>query len=249
MNDKSLGSEPEEEIFETYSRTKDPELKDRIIKRYMPLVGPVVRKFLFMGESGEDLAQVGYVGLLKALESFDPYRNVKFSTYATHCISGEVRHYLRDKADSIKKPRWVRDLSYQASGFIDRTLQEKNRLPTAREISEELDISEEEALEILKVRSLVSLDEGIVTRKGDTVERSDTVKSDAQRPGVEERIVLEQAMDELKAKEKSIVYYFFYMDLTQTQIAEKIGMSQKKVSRMLKKALKKMKDILTKEVW
>ncbi|MCD6309343.1 MAG: sigma-70 family RNA polymerase sigma factor [Candidatus Eremiobacteraeota bacterium] len=249
MEDNSWDRSSEEEIFRFYTRTRAPETKDRIIKRYMPLVGPVVRKYGLIGESHEDLAQVGYVGLLKALESFDPDRNVRFSTYATHCIMGEVRHYLRDRAETIRKPRWLKKLSSQASEYIDNTLQEKKRLPTVDELSDELGISGEEAVEILNFKNLVSLDEDIMTSKGDTIDRASALKSEISSTDLEDRIVLEQAIDELKAKEKKIVYFFFYMDLTQTQIAKKIGISQKKVSRMLKKALKKLRDILSKDVW
>ena len=124
-------------LFESYRAKGEVADRDQIFSRYSGVVDIVVRKFLRSGER-EELIQVGYIGLLNAIERFDASKGYKFSTYASHCVEGEIRHFLRDKSETIRRPRWVRKLSSQVAGFLERFLQQNERLPTLTEISDAL---------------------------------------------------------------------------------------------------------------
>ena len=214
------------------------------------LVAPIVRKFRETGANFEDLVQVGYVGLIKAVDSFNESFNVKFSTYATHLVAGEIRHYLRDRVDTVKKPRWLSALSRKMAIFIDRFLQEHQRLPTLGEIAQGINVSEEGVVEILKARSLATpapLEE--MNEETIAVEKIRSLHYETLRLPIEDSIALSQTIEALRALEQKVVYLFFYMDLNQTEIAKMMGLSQKKVSRVLHRGLDRMREILGKDVW
>ena len=124
----SVGAE-ERADFEELRRNNDSSLRESLVTQHLGLVPSVVSKFRGKAE-WEDLVQVGYVGLMKAVDAFDPTQNVKFSTYAHHCISGELCHYLRDRVDLVRRPRWLSALSKQISKYIEAFSHKNNRLPS-----------------------------------------------------------------------------------------------------------------------
>jgi RNA polymerase sigma-B factor len=226
------------------------DLREQAICRYIHLVPPLARKFRDYHESREDLIQVGYVGLIKAVDGFDPILGVKFITYATHCILGEIRHYLRDKSQSIRRPRWLASLNRRVSEYMESFMQANRRLPSLGEIARALNIEEDGIVEILKMKSIISLN-AMEDEKGGSValRKIKSLRYETLRLPVEDRITLMNALERLKVLEQRIVYLFFYMDLTQTQIADRMGLSHKKVSRVLNKSLQKMKAFLTMDLW
>lgn len=228
-------------------RAGDVSLREALVVRFLYLVPPIVRKYKAKAE-WEDLVQVGYIGLMKAVDAFDCERNARFRTYATHCIEGELRHYLRDRVDVIRKPRWLRGLSRQVASFIERHLHEKHRLPTFSEISAALNISEDGVVELLKSQAPASLDgeqDGIQF----AVDKIRSRHYEHFRLPVEDRILVSQALERLVDLERKIIYLFFYKDLNQRQIADDLDLSPKKVSRVMHKGLQRLREILSREVF
>lgn len=245
-----MDDENNQALLEDYARTRDPALREKLVLAYISLVRSIVRRFPEYPKIGEDLLQVGSIGLIKAVDGFDPGRDVKFSTYATHCITGEVRHFLRDKADVLRMPRWMEAVSRRVNTFIAGFLHQNERFPSIEEISHTLNITREGVEEILRVRNPLFCQsyETLVEASVD-VQKIKSLRYEDFRLPIEDRIVLQQAVERLRKLEQKIVYLFFYLDLTETQIAKKMGLSQKKVSRTLHEALYRMKKLLTKELW
>lgn len=231
-------------LFESYRARGEVADRDQIFSRYSGVVDIVVRKFLRSGER-EELLQVGYIGLLNAIERFDASKGYKFSTYASHCVEGEIRHFLRDKSETIRRPRWVRKLSSQVAGFLETFLQQNERLPTLSEISEALNIEESGVHAILRAKQPASLDE---PEAGQTTALRDSIKSarmvSFQLP-LEDRISISQAFETLLDLEQKVVYLFFVQDFTQKEIANKLALSPRKVSRLMQKALDSLRGHLT----
>jgi RNA polymerase sigma-B factor len=235
------------DLFENLKKTGSREARDKIIKEYLKVVFPISRKFYGYGENLEDLIQVGFIGLIKAVDNFDPDRGVRFTTYATHCITGEIRHYLRDKTEAIKSPRWLRRLNSEVAGFIESFLQQNKRFPTIKEIAENLNIAEDGIIEILNSRKLLSLNADSDEKgKGIDYERIRAVRYENFKLPLEDRLVVEDAVEKLVIIEKRIVYLFFYVDLSQTEIGKLLGIPQKRVSRLLHRAVDNLKKIIFK---
>jgi RNA polymerase sigma-B factor len=243
IEEKSDPSESDD--FRELRKTRNQELRDRLVNDNLSIVIPVARKFTQNRDNQEDLIQVGYIGLIKAVDNFDPDRGVKFITYATHCVMGEIRHYIRDKAESVKRPRWLTSLNREVTKYMDDFLQENKRLPTITEISSALNIEGDGIVEILKSKYVVSLDDyGEGSSDYLVLDRIKSLRLETFRLPIEDRIVLEQSIEKLKKLEKSVINLFFYKDLTQSQIAVNLGLSQKKVSRMLKKSIEKLREAI-----
>lgn len=216
---------------------KNLKFKEEIVLRHLYLVDRLIFRYRGFKNIYEDIRQEGYLGLLKAVEGYDISRNAKFKTYAAHCILGEIRHFLRDKCQEFKGTRAVLNLAVHINKFIDSYMQDYYRPPTFEEISREFKIPVEDLnffLNIKKTYSLLELDENINYPEYENFKLP-----------VEDKIVLIQAIARLKIIEKKIIYMFFYMDLTQTEIAKIIGIGQRKISRIINRSLKKLKDILT----
>jgi len=253
QNDPATDAPPpgmeDEELFLEYSRTRSAAIREELICRNLNLVPSLVRRFRESGESFEDLSQVGYIGLIKAVDGFNPQREVKFSTYATHCITGEIRHHLRDRIDSIKRPRWLQDLTRKLASYIDEFVQKDGHLPSIENLSQYLNIAPDGVVELLKSRTTVSLESlGEQSSEALAYHKIRRLRYESFRLPIEDRIVLTQAVEALKKVEQRIIYLFFYMDLTQTQIATDLGLSQKKVSRILRRALDRLNEALRGEL-
>jgi RNA polymerase sigma-B factor len=245
-----LHQDPENLVLR-YLENPKPDLKDLIITEYSTLVERVARKFNGL-EPLEDLVQVGYIGLLNALSKFDPNAGVRFNTYATYLIAGEIKHYLRDRSQTIRQPAWLQELRHKttrASNVLQQTL---GRTPTCREIADYLEVSEcmvEDVLqtqEMLKIASLDSTPQS--DDEGDSdVERLDSADFCPEQLTVEDRVVLESAMRQLRDLERQVLVYFHFDSLNQTEIANKLGISCNYVSHILRQSLAKLRKILTSE--
>ena len=227
---------------------KVEKITDNQIKECQPLVKNIAYKFKNSGEPLEDLEQLGYIGLINALNLYNRQRNVKFETYATWLISGEIRHYIRDRHQAIKIPRWMLKLNKKIDEFMISYKKENNRFPTISEIADEFNLTEESINEILKAREsvqIVSLDQEHRMYNSDNYPKLERIKSKTYQSfklPMEDIITLKTALSKLKELQRKVIYFIFEKDLTQTRIARQLGLSQRQVSRIKKSALKDLKE-------
>lgn len=240
-----LLKEEEKEALFTRIKAGDEEAREEYIKGNLRLVLSVIKRFSNSNENADDLFQIGCVGLMKAVDHFDPDRLVKFSTYAVPMIIGEIRRYLRDN-NSIRVSRSLRDTAYKAiyakEGYMKKHLKE----PTVQEIAEEIGISKEDIVFALDaIQMPMSLHEPVYSDGGDTLYVMDQVsdKKNKEENWVEE-LSLEAAMERLNERERYIITLRFFEGKTQMEVAEEIKISQAQVSRLEKNALKVMKQYL-----
>ncbi len=230
------------ERFREYRRTRDKRLHQELVCAYLPLARKIARRYLRAGVALEDLVQIGTIGLINAVRTFDPGRGVKFETYAFHHIAGEIRHFLRDNLEPLRVPRWVRKLHGDLSATVAGLQQELGRTPELAEIAARMNLTEDGVLEILQaihqthVRLIGDLNEDVEFRQ-DAITHQRYVS--LQLP-IEDRLVLLQAMDCLATLQRQVVYYLFYQDLTQSEVAKRLGISQRHVSRLLAAALRRL---------
>lgn len=232
---------------------KVEKITDNQIKEYQPLVRNIAYKFRNSGEPLEDLEQVGYVGLINAFTLYNHERGVKFETYAAWLISGEIRHYIRDKHQVIKIPGWMLKLNKKIDEFIFSYKKENNRFPSLSEISKKFNLTEEGIKEILKAREavqIVSLDQEQRKYSSDSYPKMEKIKSknyETFKLPMEDVIALKTAFSRLKKLQRKVIYYIFEKDLTQAKTAGKLGISQRQVSRIKDSALKELKENIEKD--
>jgi len=227
---------------------QSPKITDNQITKYQPLVKSIAYKFINSGEPLEDLEQLGYIGLINALNLYNQNKGVKFETYATWLITGEIRHYIRDKHQTIKIPRWMLKLNEKINEFMISYKKENNRFPTISEITDEFNLTEESIKEILKAREavhIVSLDQEQRKYNSNNYPKLERIKSKTYQSfklPMEDIITLQAALSKLKELQRKVIYFIFEKDLTQTRIARKLGLSQRQVSRIKESALKDLKE-------
>jgi RNA polymerase sigma-B factor len=193
-------------------------------------------------EPYEDLLQVGYVGLMKAINAYRSDSQAKFSSYAYSMIEGEIKHHLRDTA-LVKKPRWARSLHARVSEATTRLTAELGRPPFVEEVASEVNITPEGVSELMKLfcdTDVLSLDAG--EDEEIDVSAIKSLRYETFSLPVEDRILLEQALESLTEIQRKVVYLFFYKDLCQTEIGRKLGLSQRKTSRTVASAVKALKS-------
>ena len=239
-----LREDEKEELFRRIQKG-DEKAREEYIKGNLRLVLSVIKRFDSSSESADDLFQIGCVGLMKAVDNFDPERLVRFSTYAVPMIVGEIRRYLRDNS-SIRVSRSLRDTAYKAiyakEGYVRRYMKE----PTVQEIADEIGIAKEDVVFALDaVQTPMSLHEPVYNDGGDALYVMDqgSDKKNREENWVEE-LSLEAAMERLNERERYIISLRFFEGKTQTEVAGQIGISQAQVSRLEKNALKTMRQYL-----
>ncbi len=239
-----------ESLFRRYTATRDTRIRDQLVMNHQNLVRFLAGKFANRGESLEDLIQVGVIGLINAVDRFDPERGTKFSTYATPTIVGEIRRHFRDKAWSLKVPRRLQELNLSANKAADRLSQKLGHPPTIQEIAGEVGASEEETLEAIELGNAydtVSLDTKL-THDGESspLTLAEFVGGmDGSLQNIDAFGDLKQAMEYLEPREQSIIHYRFFQDMSQTEVAKRLSISQMHVSRLQQKALKRLKELLS----
>jgi RNA polymerase sigma-B factor len=215
----------------------------------MNLVRYLARKFANRGEPLEDLIQVGMIGLINAIDRFDPNRGIRFATYATPTIVGEIRRYFRDRGWAVKVPRRLQELSLAASKAADDLAQDLNRAPTVAEIAARLAVSEEEALEAIDLGDLYQLP-SLDSALGEDSDDSHAVLADyvgevdAEMERFERRTRLAQAVNALPPREKQIIQLRFFHNLSQTEVAKRMKISQMHVSRLQHRALERLREMM-----
>ncbi len=247
-----LTEEQIQHLLERYRNRRDTRARDKLVLQYRNLVESIGRRFAGAGEPVEDLVQEGYIGLMSALDGFDASKGVKFSTYATHFVIGQIKHYLRDKGKIIKEPAWLQELNQRMQRVIESLAQQYGRAPTEAEIAQVMKISEEEVSSLLTTRDVFKVgsldaerDDGSTT--GSEIEKVRSRQYETFELPIEDRIVLESAVERLKNVEQRVIHEYFFRDLNQTEIARKLGISCNYVSHILRNSTRKLKKILTTE--
>ena len=223
------------------SRHGDKAARDKLIYGNLRLVLSVIQRFTSRGENPDDLFQVGCIGLIKAIDNFDPSHEVMFSTYGVPMISGEVKRFLRDN-NAVRVSRSMRDTAYRAMQTKERITNEKGREPNITEIAEALGLPPEDVVIALEsIVEPVSLYEPVFSDGGDTIYIMDQIKGGTTDGDWLEEIAIKEAIHELSPREKKILSMRFIDGKTQTEVAEEIGISQAQVSRLEKGAMSKIK--------
>ena len=220
-----------------YAQTRDPRLRETLILFHQRLVHYVASRFVGGGETLEDLVQVGNIGLINALDRYDPSREVRFSTYAMPTIVGEIKRHFRDKTWHLKVPRWLQEMSLNARKAQQTLCVKLGRSPTVHEIAVELGATEDEVLEALEIghiASAVSLDTRLdPSSGGDSATLMDVIgRFDNAMHDIEAYTDLRRALDVLDERERQVVHLRFFEELSQAKIARKLGISQMHVSRL-----------------
>ena len=224
----------------------DNAAREKLIEGNLRLVLSVIQRFDKRGESPDDLFQVGCIGLIKAIQNFDPTKQVKFSTYGVPMIAGEVRRYLRDNS-AIRVSRSIRDVAYRVLQCKETLITRMGREPSTEEIAKELNIPEEDVNEALDaVCAPISLHDPVYADGGDPLTVMDQVKdSKNTEEGWMEHIALQGAFKNLGEREKQILSLRFYDGKTQMEVANLVGISQAQVSRLEKGAIADLRKAIS----
>jgi RNA polymerase sigma-B factor len=223
-------------------------LRSKLVTGYLPVVQHIARRFAGRGEPVDDLEQAGTVGLLNAVDRFEPDRGIDFLSYAVPTITGEVRRHFRDRTWSMRVPRRLKDLQSAINGAVSQLSQQLNRAPRPSEIATLLGISTEEVVEGLDAQQAyrsTSLDE--LVSGADTALADTLGAADAELDKVEYRQTLAPLLDELPERERRILVLRFFGNMTQTQIADRIGISQMHVSRLLAQTVATLRRRMTED--
>lgn len=224
----------------------DAAARQELIMAYDGLARYLARKFKNRGESDEDLEQVAYLGLIKAIDRFEPERGLEFSTYATPTIMGELRRHFRDKGWSVRVPRRLQELSQKINRATDDLAVALGHMPSVPEIAGHLGVSVDEvpeAMESSSAYSAVSFDTGSGTDDEDAPALIDHLgDEDKDLAGIDDRLLLEETISEFSPREQQIVRMRFIEGLTQVEIAQQLDISQVQVSRLLRKTLRRLQE-------
>lgn len=243
INTATLKVLPEKEKQRLLKEAKqgNKRAREELINGNLRLVLSVIQRFTNRGENLDDLFQVGCIGLIKAIDNFDTSHDVRFSTYAVPMIIGEVRRYLRDN-NPIRVSRSLRDTAYHAMQIKERISNEKGYEPTVEEIAKEMNLKKEEVVIALEaVVDPVSFYEPVYSNGGDTIFLMDQIGSNETDRDWLDEIVLKEAIKNLPDREKNILSMRFMKGMTQTEVADEIGISQAQVSRLEKNAIDSIK--------
>ena len=218
--------------------------RDEMINGNLRLVLSVIQRFVGRGENPDDLFQVGVIGLIKAIDNFDPRLDVRFSTYGVPMIIGEIRRYLRDN-NAVRVSRSMRDTAYRAMQIKEQLTARNNREPTVEEIARMMDVPKETVVLALEaVVEPVSFYEPVFTDGSDTVYVMDQIGDKSDDSTWLEELSLKEAIAGLSDREKRILTLRFFRGKTQMEVASEIGISQAQVSRIEKNALNSIKKNL-----
>jgi RNA polymerase sigma-B factor len=234
----------EHELLHRYHEQGDLSARQALVEQMLPLVRTLARRYVNRGEPLDDLIQVGCVGLIKAVDRFDVQRELRFSTFAVPTILGEIKRHFRDRAWSVRVSRGIQERNAKIGREVDRLSSRLGRSPTVEELAEATESTVEQVLEALQgaqAYATVPLEQSL----GEDGELLDWLG--AEDPGydqAEERLVLARGLEILPARERQIVTLRFFEGLTQREIADRVGVSQMHVSRLLRRAIARMQGEL-----
>jgi RNA polymerase sigma-B factor len=223
-----------------YAGEPSPQLLETLTKRFMPLARSLAMRYHGGGEPLEDLVQVASLGLVKAIEGFDPSMGKPFNAYAVPTILGELRRHFRDRVWNLHLPRSLQEATMQVDGAIDKLTERNGRPPTVAEIAEHLEIETEDVLEAMgaaEARRTLSLD---APRRGEDGESAAAIESVGSEDSGYDRVEAElaSATADLSERERLILEMRFRQGMTQSEIGERLGVSQMQISRLMRRALR-----------
>jgi len=247
---RSLADRSTQELFEELRASGEEEIRVHLIERHEGLVRHVSNDYRESGAAYEDLIGVGHIGLVNAVDRYDPERGTKFATFAVPTIRGELRRYFRDSMWGVRVPRRVQELSLQVRDAADEFTRQHGRSPTYAELAGKLGVSEEAVIEAIEVGNqyeLASIDDG-----GSEGDDADSGLSVADRAGavdenlesLGDRDQMQWALAQLPARQRVIVKLRYFGEMSQQQVAERLGISQMHVSRLQRRALEQLRRIM-----
>src|SRR5204863_110028 len=239
-------NESDKVLLRRYHEEGDLQAREKLIEQYMSLVRSLARRYSYRGEQLEDLVQIGAIGLIKAIDRFDLNRGVELTTYATPNIIGEIKRHFRDKGWSVRVPRGLQELNVQLSRLVEQLTVQLGRSPTISELAKAAGTEEEEVLEALesgRAYSSLSLSSGGGQEDGEELDPLESIGTEEHQYDVsEDRAVLAPGFRVLDERDRRILHLRFFEGLTQSQIAQQVGISQMPVSRLIRRALEKIRD-------
>jgi len=242
----STGGRTDRELLRRYHADGDLEARQQLIEQYLPLVRSLARRYANRGEQLEDLVQVGSIGLIKAIDRFDVDRGVELTTYATPNIIGEIKRHFRDKGWSVRVPRGLQELNVRLSQLLEQLTVQYERSPTIPELAKAAGVTEEEVLEALEsgqAYTTVSLSAPSGHGEDGALDPLESLgELEHEYEVSEDRAVLAPGLKALDARERRIIHLRFWEGLTQSQIAQQVGISQMHVSRLIRRSLEKVRD-------
>ena len=229
----------EREKFRLYRKTRDERLREELINAYRPLAEHIARQFVDSGEPLEDLVQYALIGLIKAVDGYDPERGVEFTTYAWYQIRGEVSHYLRDQGKLIAEPAWLQEARIKVERARNKLRQTLKREPTTGELAQETGLKPEVVRKVLETEQLFKVAplEETVEEDEEGVVELERLVADEELATIEQRFLVRQAVEKLPELQRKVIEWFFWEDLTMTEIAKLLGVSVTYVSYLHKQAL------------
>lgn len=247
----SAERQTDRDLLRAYHQDGDLAAREQLIERYMSLVRSLARRYSYRGEQLDDLIQIGAIGLIKAIDRFDVERGVELTTYATPNIIGEIKRHFRDRGWAVRVPRGLQELNVKLSKLVEQLTVQYSRSPTIAELAKAAGVEEEEVLEALesgRAYSSLSLSVGGGGGDEDDVDPMETIGTLEHEYEIsEDRAVLEPGLRVLDERERKILQLRFYDGLTQSQIAQQIGISQMHVSRLIRRSLEKIRDEIASE--
>jgi len=238
----------EKELFASYQKDRSVSIRNEIVSRYLYLAEIISKKFLNRGIEYEDIYQIASIALIKAVERFNPDKGVKFVSFATPTIVGEIKRYFRDKASAIRIPRRIYEIYQKVNHAKEHLAQKLQRSPRVDEIARYLNISEETVLEIIEswnAYNMQSFDQNV--HNDDDTELHETIgEDDIAFERIENRDFLEKSLNRFNDTEKEFIKLRYFNNKTQKQIADRLGVSQMYVSRLERKVLERFRTIIGK---
>ena len=243
---KALGVD---KLLELWWETRETTFRDQLVAKHLPLVKRLCRRFQYLGEPLDDLIQVGTIGLIKAIDKYDPQRGNKLAAFAIPVVVGEIKNHFRDHGWAVKLPRKLQRQKLLVDRTVERLFQKLGRSPTVTEIGEAVGISEEEVYQTFEVERYgkpLSLD---AEQTRDDGQEATTIldrlgEEDPDLEFLAQRMDLKDALGDVDPRERKILYLKFYSGLSQSDIAQRLGISQMHVSRLQRSALVKLKQSL-----
>ena len=234
------------ELFHRLAADHDAGVRDELVVSHLNLARYLAMRFAHRGEQIDDLVQVATLGLIKAIDRYDPTRGVEFTTYAAPTIIGEIKRYFRDKGWAVRVPRRQQELNLAVNREIERAAMDLGRSPTVADLAARLSVSEEEiieAQELGQMYNLLSIDSELAA---DRDAKASTLidylgREDPELALLEDKANLERALRALDPRERVILYLRFYENVSQSEVAKRFGVSQMHVSRLQARALEKLK--------
>lgn len=235
--------------FIDYHRSGSPDLRDRLVRRHLPLARRLARRYARRGVPADDLFQVASIGLIHAVDRYDPRRGIPFDVYATPTILGEIKHHFRDRAWDLRVPRGVQDRYLAVNVAIEGLNAQLGRAPSISELARSLGAADEEIVEAIEAGGAYNARPIIETGSAtgalvQGVESECLLVDDPRFAATEDRLVITELIADLEPREQLIVRLYYWKGMSQDAIAARLGISQMHVSRLLRRSIARLHDLL-----